>query len=303
MNEANANRTVIDLGRSIAHACIRDRPEQEITFPFSLTLAIYSANRATPRLTVYDQFKAVNLSSRESSYWYKMNSEEVVGAAVGGDARPEFRRAFVYAESLNFYLIRAWIGAHEATLSDSEAPPSFIPIRLVPQPFTAENHALLSRPYGLLNMPRITNVERVSGHPGVCALEAVNTVEQQGAAVGTTEEHRIFSFDYGVLMAGRAVIALQDNALMLQLAAICFGLAFYADHGLVPGSISKATPENAASILAIATVLLEFGRTLGKSTDGYVQNSVGLSPGIYFAVAGIVALVIFMLNLPAVRMT
>lgn len=53
MNKANANRAVIDLGPSIAHACIRARPEQEPTFPFSLLfLGNISANRPTPRLTV-----------------------------------------------------------------------------------------------------------------------------------------------------------------------------------------------------------------------------------------------------------
>lgn len=66
MNEANANSAVIDLGPSIAHTCNRDRPEQELTFPFSLlTLGNKSANRPTPRLTVRDQFKVADLSQHE----------------------------------------------------------------------------------------------------------------------------------------------------------------------------------------------------------------------------------------------
>ncbi|GLS36940.1 hypothetical protein GCM10010869_25310 [Mesorhizobium tianshanense] len=389
MNEANANRTVIDLGRSIAHACIRDRPDQELTFPFSLlTLENYSANRPTPRLTVRDQFKVVDLSQRESGYWYEMNSEEVVEAAEGVDALPEFQRAFGHAETVDLYPTRAWIGVHEAMFRDTEALTSFIATRLVPRLLTAENHALLNGPHGLLNMPSIANVERVSGDPGICALEACNTVEQQGATAGgmflnprdyrtmvqtsdavrklessgvritrtrlvpenqgiegdfdlgtrlfdagcstvkigeagkatdggriyrleasfkerlvvslpiavvkcemshtgTTEEHRNVFFYYGVL------IALQDNALVLPRASICFGLAFYAVYGLIRASISKtATSENATTIFATANVFLGFGTTFGKSTGGYLQNSVGPFQAIYFAVASIAALAI-----------
>ncbi|RWM48398.1 MAG: hypothetical protein EOR85_28225 [Mesorhizobium sp.] len=384
MNEANANRTVNDFGRSIARACIRDHPEQELTFPFSLlTLENYSANRPTPRLTVRDQFKVVDLSQRESGYWYEMNSEEVVDAAEGVDALPEFQCAFGYAETVDIYPTRAWIGVHEAMFRDTEALTSFVATRLVPRLFTAEDHALLSGPYGLLNMHSIANVERVSGNPGICALEACNTVEQQEATaggmflnprdywtmvrtsdavrklessgvritrtrlvpenqgiegdfnlgtrlfeagcatvkigeagnatdggriyrleasfkerlvvslpmavvkfemsqIGTTEEHRNVFFYYGVLIAGGALIALQDNALMLQLAT--------------------ATPENATSIFAIANVSLGFGTTFGKSTGGYLQNSVGPFQGIYFAAASIAALAICItLILPAER--
>lgn len=109
MNEAKANRAVIDLVPSIAHACIWDRPEQEVTFPFSLLiLGNKSANRPTPRLTVRDQFKVVDLSQNE------MSSQEVVDAAEGGDALPEFRRAFDYAETADLNPTRVWIGAHEA---------------------------------------------------------------------------------------------------------------------------------------------------------------------------------------------
>ncbi|MER9052394.1 hypothetical protein [Mesorhizobium sp. M0910] len=97
MNEVNANRAVIDLGPSTAHACIRDRPEQELTLPFSLlTLGNRSANPPTPRLTVRDQFKVIDLSQRDSG----MNSEEVVDAAELVDALPAFHRAFGYARYL-----------------------------------------------------------------------------------------------------------------------------------------------------------------------------------------------------------
>lgn len=377
MNEANANRTVIDLGRSIAHACIRHRPEQEFTFPFSLlTLENYSANPPTPRLTVRDRFKVVDLLQRESGYWYEMNSEEVVEAAEGVDALPEFQRAFGHAETVDLYPTRAWIGVHEAMFRDTEALTSFIATRLVPRLLTAENHALLNGPYGLLNMPSIANVERVSGDPGICALEACNTVEHQGATAGgmflnprdyrtmvrtsdvvrklessgiritrtqlvpenqgiegdfdlgtrlfeagcatvkigeagkatdggricrleasfkerlvvslpmavvkfemsqtgTTKEHRNVFFYYGVLIAGGAFIALQDNALMLQLAAICSGLAFYAVCGLIPAYISKtATPENAMIIFAITNVFLALGTTFWNFTGGHLQKSV-----------------------------
>ncbi|MGX7877100.1 hypothetical protein ACVDG5_034655 [Mesorhizobium sp. ORM6] len=94
MNEANANRIVIDLGRSIAHACIRDRPEQKLTFPFCLlTHEDYCANRPTPRLTLRDQFTVVDLSPRESGYWCELNSE-VVDAAEGGDALLSFNSIY-----------------------------------------------------------------------------------------------------------------------------------------------------------------------------------------------------------------
>ncbi|WP_018240478.1 family 3 encapsulin nanocompartment shell protein [Ensifer sp. BR816] len=402
MNEAHANRTVIDLGRSIAHACIRDRFEQEVTLPFSLlTLENYSANRPTPRPIVRDQFKVVDLSQREPGYCYEMNSEEVVDAVEGVDALPEFQRAFGYAEPVNLYPTCAWIGAHEAMLSDTGALPSFVATRLVPRPFTAENHSLLSRPHGLLNMPSITNVERVSRHPRICALEAFNTVEQGAAGggmllkprdcrtlvqtsdtvrklelsgtritrtrlapgnqgiegefdlgtrlfeaacatvkigeagkatdgnriyrieasfkerlvklsiavvkfeirlIGTTEEHRNVFFYYGVLMAGGAVIALQNNAFMLQLAAVCFGLTFYAVYGLIPAAISKAMPENATSIFAIATVLLGFGTTFGKFTGGLSSKQRRSFPRYLPWCRGIAALAIcIMLILPAER--
>jgi len=115
MNERYANRTVTDFGPSIAHACIRDRAEQELTSAFNLlTLGNKSANRPTRRLTVHHQFKAVCLVQREPCHWYKMNSEEVVDAAEGVHAFPEFRRAFDCAETVDPNPTRAWIGAHEA---------------------------------------------------------------------------------------------------------------------------------------------------------------------------------------------
>lgn len=382
MNEANANRAVIDLGRSIAHECIRDHPKQELTFPFSLlTPENYSASRPTPRLTVRGQFRVVDVSQRESGYWYEMNSEGVVDAAEGVDTLPEFQRAFAYAETVDLYPTRAWIGVHEAMFRDTEALTSFMATRLVPRLFKAENHALLTGHYGLLNMPSIANVERVSGVPGICAVEACNTVEQQGATTGgmflnphncwtmvqtsdvrklessgvritrtrlvpenqgiegdfdlgtclfeadcstvkigeagkatdggrtyrlkasfkerlvvsvpiavvkfeksqtgTTEEHRNVFFYYGVLLAGGAFIALQDNALELQLAEICSGLAFYAVYGLIPAYISNtATPENAMSIFPTANVFLRFCTTFWNFTGGHLQNSVG-SPKIF----------------------
>ncbi|RWQ61951.1 hypothetical protein [Mesorhizobium sp.] len=81
MNEANANRTVNYFARTIAHARIRDRPKQELTFPLSLlTLGNYSAQRPPPRLPVRDQFKVVELSHRESSHWFEMNSEVLESA-------------------------------------------------------------------------------------------------------------------------------------------------------------------------------------------------------------------------------
>ncbi|SJM34793.1 family 3 encapsulin nanocompartment shell protein [Mesorhizobium delmotii] len=378
MNEANTNRTVIDLGRSIAHARIRDRPEQELTFPFSLlTLENYSANRPPPRLTVRDQFKVVGLSQRESGYWYEMNSEEVVDAAEGVDALPEFQRAYGYVDTVKLYPTRAWIDVYEAMFRDTEALTSFIATWLVPRLFTAENHALLSGPYGLPNMSSIANVEWVSGDLGICALEACNTVEQQGATaggmflnprdywkmvqtsdavrkleprgvritrtrlvtenqgiesdfdlgtrlfeagsatvkigeagkaadggriyqlgasfkerlvvslpmavvmfemsqIGTTEDHRNVFFYYGVLMAGGAFIALQDNAFMLQLTAICFCLAFYAVYGLIPASISKtATPENAHEYIRDRQRLSMFRYNLWEFHGRQIQNSVG----------------------------
>lgn len=179
MNEANTNGTV-DLGHSIAQACIRGGPVQELTFPFGN----YSVNRPTPRLTLRDQFKVVDLSQRQSGYWYQMNSGEVVDAAEGVDALPEFLRASGYAETVDLYPRRAWIGVHEAMFHYNEALTSFIATRLVPRLFTAGDRALLSGSYGLLNMPSIANVERVSADPGICALKACNTVERQGVTAG-----------------------------------------------------------------------------------------------------------------------
>lgn len=49
--------------------------------------------------------------------------------------------------------MRAWIGVHDTIFRDPEALTSFIATRLVPRLFTAENHALLSGPYRILNMP------------------------------------------------------------------------------------------------------------------------------------------------------
>lgn len=185
MNEDNANRTVIDLGRTIAHACIRHQPEQEIIFNFSLLqLGNYSADRPTPRLTVRDQFKVVDLSQRQSGYWFETQADMVKGATEGVDALPEFQRAFGYAAAPDLYPTRAWIGVHEAMFRDTEALTSFVAARLVPRLFTAENHALLSGPHGILNMAETVERDSVSDDPGFCALEACNTVEQQGASAG-----------------------------------------------------------------------------------------------------------------------
>jgi len=182
MNEANANKTVLDFGRTIAHTCIRHQLEQEIAFNFSiLELGSYSAARPTPRLTVRDQFKVVDLSQRRSGYWYETETEITKIGGKGVDALPEFQRAFGYAESPDLYTTSAWIGVHEAMFRDTEALTSFVAARLVPRLYTAENHALLSGPHGIINMAAIATQEPVSPDPGICALEACNTVEQQGA--------------------------------------------------------------------------------------------------------------------------
>ncbi|MER9592865.1 hypothetical protein NKI94_29445 [Mesorhizobium australicum] len=99
---------------------------------------------------------------------------------------------------------------------------------------------------------------------------------------GTTEEHHNVFFYYGVLTACGASIALQDNALILQLAAICSGLAFNAAYGLVPGSISKARPENATCIFATADVFLGFAATLGKVRANLFNTALSSSKALIF---------------------
>ncbi|RWN92549.1 hypothetical protein [Mesorhizobium sp.] len=121
MNEANANRTVIDLGRSIAHACIRDRPKQELTFPFSfLTLENYSANRPTPRVSARSIQRGRSFTA-PAVLLDEMNSEVLVDAAEGGDVLPGFRRAFVMPKRLTS--IPPAPGAHEAMFRYKVSPP------------------------------------------------------------------------------------------------------------------------------------------------------------------------------------
>lgn len=128
-----------------------------------------------------------------------------------------------------------------------------------------------------------------------------------GFAIGLLADRigvrRALAMSYGVLLAAGALIALQSGALILLLAAICFGLAFYAVYGLIPAYISKTTtPDAATGIFAIANIFLGIGTTLGNVTGGFIQTSFGSFQGIYFSVAGVAALGAFLtLALPDER--
>lgn len=111
------------------------------------------------------------------------------------------------------------------------------------------------------------------------------------------------AMSYGVLLIAGGLIAMKGDPSTLRMAAVAFGLAFYAVYGLIPAYISKsATPDAATGIFAIANVFLGIGTTFGNIGGGYLQTGLGSFQGIYLGVASIAALgIVLTLFLPDER--
>lgn len=92
------------------------------------------------------------------------------------------------------------------------------------------------------------------------------------------------ALSYGALACSALLIAFNTGVWQLQMAAICFGLSFYAVYGLIPAYISKtADPRAATSIFAVANVFLGLGTTLGNVVGGYIPAWYGSLQGAYIA--------------------
>jgi hypothetical protein len=188
MDETALNHSALDVGHTFAHACSKYGPGISYDYGFSLlNVQNYSGTRHTPRLTVRDQFKVVDLSARPSGFWYETSADsDVAGEISDTDTLPENVRGFGYAAEPDLHSTKAWVKVPDGLPDDCDAFASFIAVRLIPRLFTAENTALIRGQHGLLNHAEIQDLP-VSGNarPADAVFDACNAVEQQGAsAVG-----------------------------------------------------------------------------------------------------------------------
>lgn len=98
-------------------------------------------------------------------------------------------------------------------------------------------------------------------------------------------------------------MAIEGGAIALRVAAVAFGLSFYAIFGLIPAYITKAaSPEASTAIFAVANVFLGIGTSFGNAGSGFFQSWMGSFQGIYAGVAAIAAVaMILTLLLPDER--
>lgn len=111
------------------------------------------------------------------------------------------------------------------------------------------------------------------------------------------------ALSYGILLTAGVLVAIESGTMALRVAAVAFGLSFYAIYGLIPAYITKtASPETSTAIFAVANVFLGVGTSFGNAGSGYFQSWLGSFQGIYAGVAVIAAVgIILSLILPDER--
>ena len=89
--------------------------------------------------------------------------------------------------------------------------------------------------------------------------------------------------------AGMLLLAFAQNAAMLYLAALVFGVGFGLGHtGLTILTVDRAAPEERGAAMATFSLAWDIG-TLGSFALGFVGDAIGLAE--LFAVAGVLPLV------------
>lgn len=108
---------------------------------------------------------------------------------------------------------------------------------------------------------------------------------------------------FGILLTAGVLVAIESGTMALRVAAVAFGLSFYAIYGLIPAYITKtASPESSTAIFAVANVFLGVGTSFGNAGSGYFQSWLASFQGIYAGVAVIAAVgIILSLILPDER--
>ncbi|KAA9000541.1 YbfB/YjiJ family MFS transporter [Affinibrenneria salicis] len=105
------------------------------------------------------------------------------------------------------------------------------------------------------------------------------------------------ALSYGILLAAGVLVAIESGTMALRIAAVAFGLSFYAIYGLIPAYITKtSSPETSTAIFAVANVFLGIGTSFGNIGSGYFQSWLGSFQGIYTGVA-VIAVVGIILSL------
>ncbi|MCV6574211.1 MAG: MFS transporter [Cohaesibacter sp.] len=105
---------------------------------------------------------------------------------------------------------------------------------------------------------------------------------------------------YGLVGLSAFLIVTHDNQTLLYMAAVCFGLAFFAVYGLIPAYISKTvSAKSAIPVFAVANICLGIGTALGNLGAGYSPVLAGSFQQLYFGIMIITCLAaILTLTLP-----
>nr|WKF56285.1 4-hydroxybenzoate transporter PcaK [Paraburkholderia busanensis] len=102
---------------------------------------------------------------------------------------------------------------------------------------------------------------------------------------------------YAALASSAFLVAFRSQIWQLQLAAMCFGVSFYAIYGLIPAYISKTVDaRSATTVFAVANIFLGLGTTLGNVVGGYVPRWYGSLRGVFVA-ASVLACVAMVLTM------
>jgi MFS family permease len=96
----------------------------------------------------------------------------------------------------------------------------------------------------------------------------------------------VLSCSYTLLGLSALLVAMHSNPVLLNVAAICFGLSFFAVYGLIPAYISKtAAADEATTIFADANICLGLGTAAGNVAGGYISEFTGSLQNVYYGVA------------------
>ncbi len=116
-----------------------------------------------------------------------------------------------------------------------------------------------------------------------------------GFAVGLLADRigiaRALGLSYALLASSALLVAFHNGVGLLYVAAIQFGLSFFAVYGLIPAYITKTVAAGrTTSVFAIANICLGVGTALGNVIGGYVPALLGSLQPIYAGI-GAVAIV------------
>jgi hypothetical protein len=199
-------------GRVFAEACAASGTDACVEYDVTITDSLTSSRRK-PRYPARNMLKVIDLSrDPRQCYWHESEPRPDDPRASAAGVRREAANSFHASPVPRLHTTSAWVQVPLGLWEDPPTFESFINYRLIVRLSTAENHAIIRGPAGLLSTPGISRMTS-AGSFGSTILAACNEAEQMG---GTADGLIINPADYySILWATGLMEQLERNGVFI----------------------------------------------------------------------------------------